>query len=269
MKIFLLVIVFVLAGIAIRFAVTDDTAQKFVSKQSALLKEKAAFVALPVRIPSHIKKIQPPPGYKLTDAAGNGFGLWVQQLPLRKDNTVYLYDGSIKKNQSSHYAVLDVPYNRNPLQQCADAIMRLRAEYIFETKAADNIRFFHQRNEYFTCSANCTRQQLELFLNNVFSWCGSYNLQAQMKPVINIQNIQTGDVFVRGGSPGHAMLVAAVASNNNGEKVFLLLQSFMPAQDIHIVINPNDTKLSPWYSTSATIIATPGYTFTAADLRRW
>ena len=269
MKIFLLTVIFVLAGVAIRLVVTDDINKTVTAEKPVPIKEKATFIAPIVRIPSHIKDIQLPPGYELTDVPGNDFGQWIQQLPLRKDNTIYLYDGSIKKNQSSHYAVLDVPYNRNPLQQCADAIMRLRAEYIFETKAADNIRFCHQRNEYFTCPANCTRPQLELFLNNVFSWCGSYNLQAQMKSVLNIQNIQIGDVFVRGGSPGHAMLVAAVASNNRGEKVFLLLQGFMPAQDMHIVINPYNVKLSPWYSTSATTIATPGYTFTAADLRRW
>lgn len=259
----------VLAVVAICYVTIADTVKTGSPEKPVPVKEKSMFVPLRVIIPSHIKNIQPPPGYQLTDPPGNRFGQWLQQLPLRKDNTVYLYDGSIKKNQSSHYAVLDVPYNRHPLQQCADAIMRLRAEYIFETKAEENIRFYHQHNEYFTCPANCTRSQLENYLNNVFSWCGSYNLQAQMKPVTNIQNIQAGDVFVRGGSPGHAMLVAATAQNSKGEKVFLLLQSFMPAQDIHIVINPYDEKLSPWYSTLATSIATPGWTFTPADLRRW
>lgn len=147
--------------------------------------------------------------------------------------------------------------------------MRLRAEYLFETGVEENIRFLHQGNTWFTCPAKCTRPQLETFLNNVFSWCGSYNLQAQLKPVSSIQNIQAGDVFVRGGSPGHAMLVAAVAQNMKGEKIFLLLQSFMPAQDIHMVINPYNENLSPWYSTSADVIATPGWNFTALDLRRW
>lgn len=52
-----------------------------------------------------------------------------------------------------------------------------------------------------------------------------------------------------GGSPGHAVMVADVAVNPKGEKVFLLLQSYMPAQEIHVIKNPIDGTLSPWYST--------------------
>ncbi len=269
MKRYFLILIAVLAGVVFGYFSSDKKEKKVLPAKGFHTAEKTVIRDAPAVIPPYIKNILPPPGFILTDVPGNRFGQWLQQLPLRKDNTVYLFDGSKKKNQSLHYAVLDVPYNRHPLQQCADAVMRLRAEYIFETGAEQNIRFFHRGNDWFTCPAKCTRPQLEAFLNTVFSWCGSYNLQAQLKPVAPIQQIQTGDVFVKGGSPGHAMVVAAVAQNDKGEKVFLLLQSFMPAQDIHIVINPYDQQLSPWYRTSAATIATPGWTFTAADLRRW
>ena len=262
MKWYLFVLSAVMAGIVIGYMVVDKKESPISPEQVLHVTETTSVGAATAIIPAHIKNILPPPGFVISDVPANRFGQWLQQLPLRKDNTVYLFDGSRKKNQSLHYAVLDVPYNRNPLQQCADAIIRLRAEYIFETKAEQSIRFFHQGNSWFTCPATCTRPQLETFLNTVFTWCGSYNLQAQLKPVATIRTIQTGDVFVHGGSPGHAMLVAAVAQNDRGEKVFLLLQSFMPAQDIHIVINPYDPQLSPWYSIAAATIATPGWTFT-------
>jgi hypothetical protein len=218
--------------------------------------------------PSCIAKIPLPMGYKRTAVDEVTFGYWLRQLPLRKDNVLRLYDGSAKTNQTLHYAILDVPYKRDALQQCADAIMRLRAEYIYENKRQANIAFLHQRGEYFTISSNCSRGALEQYLHKVFSWCGTYNLQAQLKPV-SIKNIAPGDVFIRAGGPGHAMLVADVAENSKGEKIFLLLQSFIPAQEIHLVINPLRAEWGPWYSAADSLITTPGWQFTSKNLRRW
>mgnify|MGYP006200598655 CR=1 FL=1 len=36
--------------------------------------------------------------------------------------------------------------------------------------------------------------------------------------------------------------------SKTGEKLFMLAQSFMPAQEIEILKNPNSNSLSPWYS---------------------
>jgi len=47
--------------------------------------------------------------------------------------------------------------------------------------------------------------------------------------------IEPGDVMIRAGSPGHAMLVVDVAEDERGRRIYLLAQSYMPAQDIHIV----------------------------------
>jgi hypothetical protein len=53
---------------------------------------------------------------------------------------------------------------------------------------------------------------------------------------------------MRGSFPGHAVTVVAMAEDQNkGRKVFLLAQSFLPAQDIHVLKNRNDKTLSPWY----------------------
>ena len=53
-----------------------------------------------------------------------------------------------------------------------------------------------------------------------------------------------------------------MAENNNAEKIYLLAQGFMPAQDIHVLVNVVDTDLSPWYKVNEkSIIHTPEYTF--------
>ncbi len=79
--------------------------------------------------------------------------------------------------------------------------------------------------------------------------------------------MEIGDVFIQGGSPGHAVIVVdLVVNSTTGEKRFLLAQSYMPAQDIHVLKNPNSTD--SWYSMSE-VIETPEWTFRSSDLKRF
>jgi hypothetical protein len=50
---------------------------------------------------------------------------------------------------------------------------------------------------------------------------------------------------------------------HTGEKIFLLAQSYMPAQDIHIVENPNRNNTKGWYYVSdiASALQTPEWIF--------
>jgi len=44
----------------------------------------------------------------------------------------------------------------------------------------------------------------------------------------------------------------------------------MPAQDIHVLNNPSNKNLSPWYEgNDETTIETPEYTLTKDELKRW
>ncbi len=54
------------------------------------------------------------------------------------------------------------------------------------------------------------------------------------------------------------------------KKIFLLAQSYMPAQDIHILRNPDDEDLSPWYSVDfGEKLHTPEWIFTKKELCRF
>jgi len=72
------------------------------------------------------QSIPTPAGY--TRVQTDGFGSYLRNIALKQDNTVYLYNGEKKANQSAQYAVMDVSVGGQDLQQCADAVMRLRAE---------------------------------------------------------------------------------------------------------------------------------------------
>jgi hypothetical protein len=82
--------------------------------------------------------------------------------------------------------------------------------------------------------------------------------------------MKIGDVFIIGGSPGHAIIVVDMAVNVDNEKVFILAQSYMPAQQTQILINPMDETISPWYSLkSKEKLVTPEWTFELDNLKRF
>lgn len=216
-----------------------------------------------------IKAIPVPEGYERLSPCQDSFGKWLGNIRFKKDNRVRLYNGDLKKNQSGQFAVLDIPVGKKDLQQCADAVMRLRAEYLFSSERYDEIWFSDNAGTVYRWTKGNDRNGFEKYLERVFGWCGSASLEKQLKKVSSIRQIEPGDVFIKGGFPGHAMIVADVAINKAGKKLFMLAQSYMPAQDIHIVINPAN-KTSPWYEAGEmTTLITPDWVFGNDQLRRW
>lgn len=217
-----------------------------------------------------VKEIPPPEGYKRIKENKDSFGEWLKDIQLKKDDHVYLYDGSLKKRQCVQFAVLDISVGKKDLQQCADAVMRLRAEYLFSHKRFDEIAFTDNNGRSYSWKGKDNRIAFDKYLENVFSWCGTASLEKQLRPVENINDIKPGDVFIKGGFPGHAMIVMDVAISKEGKKLFMLAQSYMPAQDIHIVKNPVNEKLSPWYELNDDEdITTPEWIFNISHLRTW
>ena len=53
-------------------------------------------------------------------------------------------------------------------------------------------------------------------------------MEKESEPVA-MSELRVGDVFLKGGSPGHVVMVVDVCENENGEKAFLLAQGYMPA----------------------------------------
>lgn len=242
---------------------------------------------------SILNNILPPIGYKRSTEEFNSFGAWLQRLPINIDNnTVYLFNGEKKYNQQAQHAVLDIDIGDRDLQQCADAVMRLRSEYLYATKQFDKIKFNYtngveipfnkwsngfypklQGNKVIWVNAqnNSSYKSFKKYLINIFSYAGTASLSKEMESVA-IENINIGDVFILGGFPGHAVIVVDMAIHtSNGDKCFMLAQSYMPAQHIHILKNPNNELLSPWYSLSEINhqIRTPEWTFDVTQLKRF
>jgi hypothetical protein len=239
------------------------------------------------------ERINVPEDYERIPLDEKSFGYYLRNLPLKPDGTdVFLYNGKPKANKV-HAAVIDMEIGSLDLQQCADAVIRLRSEYLFARKLYGLIHFNFTngfRADYAkwalgyridvkgdqikwirTDMTSYEYPAFRRYLDVVFTYAGTYSL-AQELVKAEYRDIQPGDVFIRGGSPGHAVIVVDVAVNHSiGQKIFLIAQSYMPAQDIHVLINPSDLELSPWYEVDpgAEIIRTPEWEFRVEELRRF
>lgn len=237
-------------------------------------------------------RILVPKGYQRPTVEANTFAHYLENLALKEhESKVYYFNGTPKHSQNIHVAVLDIDTGKRDLQQCADAVMRLRAEYLYHEKRYEEIKFNFTngfeasyakwRNGkrikvdgnkvtwYETRIPSSSYTEFRKYLNMVFSYAGTLSLDKELNPK-PLHDINIGDVFIQGGSPGHAMLVVDLAIHEKTqEKIFLLAQSYMPAQDIHIVKNPNNSSENPWYSLSEVnaVIETPEWTFYPKDLK--
>lgn len=146
------------------------------------------------------------------------FSQWLRNVNLKRDKTVYKFDGTPKDNQTAQFAVLDISTGDQNLQQCADAVIRLRAEYLYNTRKFHEMIFTDNNNTPYRFQEPYTRRNFDKYLKRVFGMCGSASLTKQLKEHIEMKNISAGDVIIRGGFPGHAVIVMDVATNNNGKK---------------------------------------------------
>ncbi|SHM94498.1 protein of unknown function (4846) [Chitinophaga sp. CF418] len=238
-----------------------------------------------------VGQIPLPAGYKRVSLEAGSFGAWLRGVHVKTNNTVYLYNGERKPNQSAQFAVLDVSVGKKDLQQCADAVIRLYAEYMYASQRYTRIAFHatdgtlmdysswmngyrfpvkHGRLQRQLTGMACQGKDcFYQYLQTVFSYAGTLSLSKELAAVDAPADIQAGDVFIRGGSPGHAVLVMDMAVNAAGQKVFLLAQSYMPAQDIHILKNPVNSS-HPWYNVGADkLLTTPEWIFRWEELMRF
>lgn len=237
-----------------------------------------------------------PAGYTRTTYAEDTFGHYLRHQQLKPHGTkVFLFNGLEKGNQQAHAAVLDVDVENRDLQQCADAVMRLRAEYLYARERFADIHFNFVSGfnaEYtrwrkgqrirvkgnqvdWTTGSRATPdyRAFRKYLTMVFSYAGTASLVHELKPKSKA-DIEVGDVLIKGGSPGHAVIVVDKAVHDTtGETLVLLAQSYMPAQDIHVLVNPANRDGIPWYSVAHDFgengVRTAEYSFGKGALRGW
>lgn len=233
----------------------------------------------------------PPPGYTRVAVEPDSFGAWLRGLPLRPEGTPVLdYAGGeiLAEGDPRLAAVAELDVGAKDLQQCADSIIRLHAEwrwsrgeqariaYRFTSghlaewtryAAGDRARVSGNKVTWVRAAgADGSRAAFRAYLSLVFTYAGTYSLQAE-KQRPSREALRPGDFFVLGGGPGHAVLVLDVAEDAEGRRVALLGQGFTPAQDFQ-VLSPG--KGGPWFPLDGETVATPFWKpFPWGSLRRF
>lgn len=236
--------------------------------------------------------LAPPTSYVRQSVEDGSFAKYLRNLPLKEANAdVKYYNGESKNRGSVYCRVVDLGIGNKDLHQCADAVMRLRAEYLWEEKAYDKIHFNFtngfrvdysewMKGKRIAIHENRTSwreggvpsnsyEDFWKYLEVVFMYAGTASLEKELES-ININDADIGDVLIQGGYPGHAVIIVDKAVHQqSGKPIYLLAQSYMPAQEIQILVNPLDDSLSPWYSFDDDEIMTPEWRFVSSDIMRF
>ncbi len=177
------------------------------------------------------------------------FGAWLRELPLAPASAkVLLFDGREKPRQDVHAAVIAIDVGLRDLQQCADAIMRLYAEYRYAQKLPIEFHPDPGRSRSLRFDPRVPdpgRGRFRRYLTQVFADAGSASLQAELPR--REGPVEPGDVLIQGGHPGHAVLVLDVIADESGHRRLLLGQSYMPAQSFHVLRNLGAPALGAWF----------------------
>ena len=236
-------------------------------------------------------RILAPKGYNRETATANSLASFIRNYPMKDDGSeVLLYNGTPKGNQTAHVAVFKLPIENYDLQQCADSVMRMYAEYFWNTKQYDKISFHfvsgfeakyskwiqgyrikisgNNVNWVKQTGRDTSYESYKEYLKIVFSYASTLSMEKESK-TIGIEDIQVGDIFIKGGSPGHVVMVVDVCVNDEGKKAFLLAQGYMPAQEFHVLNNPKHSD-DPWYYVDEVTypLSTPEYSFEEGSLMR-
>lgn len=215
----------------------------------------------------------------------NSWRYFLQNLPIM-EGQILDYRGMPVPNQQKHSAIINYDTGTKDLQQCADAIMRLRAEYLFQQKRYNEIGFHFVNGTFYTWDQYCdgikvvpagngvklingspsphTHVSLRKYLDVVYNYASTISLAKELNKV---SDFTIGTIVVYPGSPGHCFIIIDEATDDDGRKVYKLAEGYTPAQSIYVLANLTEPGISPWYHLNTGTIHTSSYNFTNYVLR--
>lgn len=250
---------------------------------SSLIDKDSATIKARVNVPNGFERVAYPEG---------SFAEYLRNYKLKPyGSKIINYDTTEYFWQGGHIGILEIPVPKNGLQQCADALIRIRSEYLWDKDRKDEIGFNFTSGDYCTwnvyaegyrpkingnkvsfnktANANHSKENFYKYLNLIYTYSGTLSLYNELEAVDD-NDLKIGDMLIKGGSPGHIVMICDEVVNDIGEKLFLLFQGNTPAQSVHLVKNLEDSNISPWYQLKDdTVIPVSNYTFSNSKFVRF
>lgn len=222
-----------------------------------------------------IGEIAAPAGFERVKVPQGSFSAFIREFPLqRRGSHMKCFNGKLAYGQYFGYAVLDLPMISD-IEQCADAVMRVRGEYLWSKGLYDRIHFHSVAGKDMRYGGGADREAFEKYLCHVYDSANTASLRKYMNKK-DFMDIAPGDVLVyeapSAGMYGHAVLVADVAVDPiTGTRALMLAQSSTPALTMHVIRNILHPIKSPWVmiDDSDDTISISGIHFKKTDLRGW
>jgi hypothetical protein len=212
---------------------------------------------------------------------------FLQNLPV-SEGPILDYRGRKIADQEKHFAIVNYDVGHSDLQQCADALIRLRSEWLFAQKLFDRIGFHFVNGRYYSWNEYCrgwkpvmrnsklqmvkgkpddrSHRSLRNYLDIVYTYASTISLARELK---DAKDYETGTVVISAGSPGHCFIIVDESKDASGKKVFKLVEGYMPAQSIYVLRNMESAAPSPWHHLSHGVIRTASYTFSNYQLKKF
>jgi hypothetical protein len=217
----------------------------------------------------------------------NSWQYFLQHLSIL-DQPIIDYRGKQISYQQKHVGIIPYDVGSSDLQQCADALMRLRAEYLFQQKRYDEIGFHFVSGNYYSWNDYCkglrpvakgngikfvssspslkNHESLRKYLDIVYNYASTISLSKELKTA---NDFGIGTIVIHAGSPGHCFIIIDEAIDKAGENVYKLVEGYTPAQSIYVLRNLNEEGISPWYHLKKGVIETASYRFDEYKLGRF
>lgn len=236
-----------------------------------------AFLEPDAQVRSLRETFPEPPGFARVAVEPGSFAAWLRGLPLRGPAPVRAHDGAVilEPGDPGLAAVAALDVGSRDLQQCADSIIRLHAEWLWASGRRDAIAYRFTSGDMASWTrwasgerpvvrgssvtwtrrggADDSRRSFRAYLDTVFTYAGTISLAQHATPVKRA-GLRPGDFLVQAGSPGHAVLILDVAADAVGRRVALVGQGYMPAQDFHVLRGASG---SAWLPLEGDGLATP------------
>lgn len=280
------IVLVLLVVVFLEFKPTKKTMKTFaaVIEKPSLINKDSITIKSRVNIPN---------GYKRAIYKKGSFQEYLRNYTLKSFGAKIInYDDTEYFWQNGHIGILDIPVPKNGLQQCADALIRIRSEYLWDKDRKAEIGFNFTSGHYCSwkqyadgyrpkingnkvsfhkaSSVNHSKENFYKYLNLIYMYSGTLSLYNELPKVNSASDLMIGDMLIKGGSLGHIVMICDEIINSKGEKLFLLFQGNTPAQSVHLVKNLENSEISPWYQLEKDmIIPVSNYTFNSSKFIRF
>jgi hypothetical protein len=227
---------------------------------------------------SIFKQVLPPFGYTKVETPASSFGEWLRFLPLYPvDRAVLDYEGNVIKMASQVIRVIQLDNPSHGMQQCADTVIRLWAEYLKSRDQLDQLELHTQNGQSSSWrrwaagyrpvlkgnsfhwikkespTSNQTRElHFKEYITWLMQWTGTLALARDLSRVTQSE-LDIGHMFVHpnrsGNNIGHiSIIVDKAVQEGNSVPIYLIAWGFIPAQDFHIIQPPRNLPHYPWFT---------------------